>query len=192
MPTPKGARRPMTSVTRRPLPGRGSESDSRCAQGCGTQRAILNERARRSTRRKSSIEPMEGAPDHEASALNQRGPSDPRPHRQHRAARASEQPARRRARSAPPKHRCGDTGRQRSRCLVRLPQPKGAGGQPATVGDTATPIKKRGHRPSRAAPNKRDQSCHGEKPGAFEGGSGSANCTTRSSEVSVGLTQIKI
>jgi len=31
---------PMTSVARRPLPGRGSESASCHAQGCGTQRAI--------------------------------------------------------------------------------------------------------------------------------------------------------
>ena len=77
---------------------------------------------------------MEGAPDHGVFALNQRRPSDPRPHRQcHLSALAAGRVARRGARSAPPKHRCGDTGRQRSHRLVRLPQPKGAGGQPATV-----------------------------------------------------------
>jgi len=124
-----------TSAARRPLPRRGSESDSRRAQGCGTECAFIIGRARRSTRREPSIDSMEGAPDHEAFALNPRGRSDPRPHRQYRpfSCVSGRRAARRGARSAPPKHRCGDTGRQRSHRLVRLPQPKGAGGQPATV-----------------------------------------------------------
>jgi hypothetical protein len=132
-PTPKGARR--ADDERDAAAASWTGKRIRFALRARVRNAArnLHERARRSTRREPSIEPMEGAPDHDASALNQRGPSDPRPHRQNRAPRTSARLGRRRARSAPPKHRCGDTGRQRSRRLVRLPQPKGAGGQPAAV-----------------------------------------------------------